>query len=119
MEARVWIGTKGRYNPLQQYERGILSLDGNTLTFRGGGEPVFMNLSEVEFGFPLSMSGTGFVMTVRGMKAYVWFYDPFAGRDTLIKSGDKDEATIEGAKSWFEGRRAAKPWLKTLRSIAH
>jgi hypothetical protein len=116
MEARVWIGTKGRYNPLQQFEQGILSLDGDALTFRGGGEPVCTKLSEVEFGFPLSMTGSGFAMTVRGVKAYVWFYDPFAGRSTLLTRGALDKARIEGAKSWFEGRRAAKPWLKALRS---
>jgi hypothetical protein len=121
MEARVWIGTKGRFNPLQQFEQGILSLDGDALTFRGGGggDTVSTSLSEVEFSFPLSMSGTGFVMTVRGVKSYVWFYDAFAGRSTLITSGDKDAAVRDGAKSWFAGRRAAKPWLKALRSTKY
>jgi len=116
MEARVWIGTKGRFNPLQEFEEGLLRLDGSELTFRGAGEPVSMNVSEVDLDFPMSMTGTGFAMTVRGTKAYVWFYDPFAGRSTLVESGDQDDAMKDGAKSWFKGRRAAKPWLKALRS---
>ncbi len=116
MEARVWIGTKGRFNPLQEFEEGLLRLDGGELTFRGAGEPVSMNLSEVDLDFPLSMTGTGFAMTVRGTKAYVWFYDPFAGRSTLVESGDQDDAMKDGAKGWFTGRKAAKPWLKALRS---
>jgi hypothetical protein len=116
MEARVWIGTKGRYNPLQEFEEGFLSLDGDALMFRVGGDTVSMSLSEVEFSFPLSMTGAGFVMTARGKKAHVWFYDPFAGRSTLVTSGDLDEARLDGARSWFEGRKAAKPWLKTLRA---
>jgi hypothetical protein len=116
MEARVWIGTKGRFNPFQEFEEGVLSLEGDTLTFRTRHDTVSMGLSEVEFGFPLSMSGAGFVMTVRGIKAHVWFYDPFPGRGTLIEAGDRDEAAQEGAKRWFEGRKAAKPWLRTLRS---
>jgi hypothetical protein len=119
MEAGVWIGTKGRFNPLQQFEQRILSLDGDVLTIRGGaGEAVSWSLSDVEFGFPLSMSGAGFVMTVGGVRSFVWFYDPFAGRSTLLTEGDKDAAAIEGAKSWFAGRKAAKPWLKALRSTA-
>jgi hypothetical protein len=115
METRVWIGTKGRFNPLQRFEEGRLSLEGDALTIRGGGDPVSMNLSEVELGFPLSMNGTGFVITARDAKTYVWFYDPFAGRGTLITTGDRDDALKDGAKSWFQGRRAAKPWLKALR----
>ena len=72
MEARVWIGTKGRFNPLQEFEEGLLRLDGGELTFHGAGEPVSMNVSEADLDFPLSMTGTGFAMTVRGTKAYVW-----------------------------------------------
>jgi hypothetical protein len=52
MEAKVWVGKKGRFNPLQ-----------------------------------------------RGVKAYVWFYDPFAGRNALLESGDQDEAMLDGARS--------------------
>ena len=115
MEARVWIGTKGRFNPLQQFEQRILSLERRAHVSRRR-DTVSTSLSEVEFGFPLSMSGTGFVMTVRGVNSYVWFYDPFAGRSTLLKSGNKEKAQLDGAKSWFEGRRAAKPWLKALRA---
>jgi hypothetical protein len=118
MKAKVWVGTKGRFNPLQEFEERLLSLDGDTLTFRGGRESFSMELSEVALGFPLSMNGAGFVLTVRGAKFHVWFYDPFAGRSTLLTSGDRDEAMKDGARSWFAGRRAAKPWLKTLRVAA-
>ncbi|HXK13331.1 MAG TPA: hypothetical protein VNH45_02240 [Gaiellaceae bacterium] len=116
MESRVWIGTKGRYDPRQRFEEAILSFDGDTLTFRGDGMPVSLNLSEVRFDFPRSMSKAGFLMTQRGIKAYIWFYDPFAGRKTLISSGDKDEAVRDGVHSCFVGRRVAKPWLKALRA---
>jgi hypothetical protein len=116
MESRVWIGTKGRFDPRQRFEEAILSLGGDTLSFRGDGRPVSLNLSEIRLDFPRSMSKAGFLMTQRGIKAYIWFYDPFAGRTTLISSGDTDEAIRDGANSWFMGRRAAKPWLKALRA---
>jgi hypothetical protein len=119
MEARVWIGTKGRFNPFQRYEEGTLSLDGDVLTFRGAGDAASMSLSEVEFSFPRSMTGTGFVMKVRGIKAVVYFLDPFAARNAMLESGDVDDGGPAATISFFEGRRAAKPWLKTLRAVAH
>jgi len=119
MDAHVWIGTKGRFNPFQQFEEGTLTLDGSALVFRGAGEPVLMHLSEVEFRFPLSMTGTGFVLTVRGVKAYVYFMDPAASRKAVLESGDVDDGGVAGATSFFEGRRAGKPFLKALRAVAH
>ena len=62
------------------------------------------------------MIGTGFVLTAGGTKSYIWFYDPFAGRSTFLESGDADEANLEGAWSWFKGRKSAKPWLRALRA---
>jgi hypothetical protein len=119
MEARVWVGKKGRFNPLQRFEEWTLSLHRDTLTFRDrNGVTMAAALSEVELSFPLSMTGAGFVLAARGVRAYVWFYDPFAGRSAFLESGDKDAAQLEGAKRWFEGRRAAKPWLKALRAAA-
>ena len=119
MEARVWIGTKGRFNPFQQYEEGTLSLDGDVLTFHGVGDAASMSLSEVEFSFPRSMTGTGFIMKVRGIKATVYFLDPFAARNAMLESRRRGRRGRAGTISFFEGRRAAKPWLKTLRAIAH
>ncbi len=49
-------------------------------------------------------------MKVPGIKAYVYFFDPFAGRNAMLESGDVDDARREGALSLFAGRRAAKPW---------
>ena len=113
----MWLGVKGRFNPLQNYHGGILRFDGETLSFRGDrGETLATTLSEAKLDFPLSMTGTGFELTVEGKKLYVWFYDPFAGRDKLLNGGDLDESRIEGAVGWFKGRSAAKPWLKTLRA---
>ncbi len=117
VEARVWVGSKGRFNPLQRFEEWTLSLYRDTLTFRDrNGITMSAALSEVELSFPLSMSGAGFVLVARGAKAYIWFYDPFASRKALLESGDQDGATLEGARSWLQGRRAAKPWLKALRA---
>jgi hypothetical protein len=119
LEARVWLGSKGRFNPLQQFSEGSLRLDGDVLTFRGDqGETLATTLSEAQVGFPLSMTGAGFVLTVRGKTSYVWFYDPFAGRGTLLSGGGLNKARLEGAKGWFKGRKAAKPWLKALRASA-
>ena len=118
MEARVWVGKKGRFNPLQRFEEWTLRLDGDALMFRDrNGVTMSASLSEIEFSFPFSMSGAGFVLTRRGVRAYVWFYDPFAGRSSLLENGDKDEAMLAGAKSWLAGRRVAKPWLKALRAV--
>jgi hypothetical protein len=36
----------------------------------------------------------------------------------MLKGSDQDEATIENAKSFFEGRKVAKPWLQALRAAA-
>jgi len=117
MEAKVWVGKKGRFNPLQRFEVWTLRLDRDTLTFRDrNGVTMCARLSDVELSFPLSMSGAGFVLAARGVRAYVWFYDPFAGRSAFLEDGDKDGAQLEGAMSWFQGRRAAKPWLKALRA---
>jgi hypothetical protein len=119
LEARVWLGSKGRFNPLQEFARGTLLLEGRALTFRGDeGETLATTLAEAQLDFPLSMSGAGFVLTVSGRKSYVWFYDPFAGRGTLLRSGKLRKAQLDGAKSWFEGLKAARPWLKTLRASA-
>ena len=38
-------------------------------------------------------------------RTHVWFSDPFAGRNAML--------------SGFQGRKAAKPWLKALRAVAH
>lgn len=119
LEARVWLGTKGRFNPLQEFSEGVLRLDGEALTFRGDqGETLETTLPEAQLGFPLSMTGAGFELTVRGQKSYVWFYDPFAGRATLLSSGKLNKARLDGGKSWLMGRKAAKPWLKALRAAA-
>jgi hypothetical protein len=117
MEAHVWIATK-RYSPFQQCEERILSLEGETITVRGEGGAVSMSLSEVELRFPRSMLGAGFELIVGGGKLYFWFYNPFTGRDAMLKSSDQDEATIENTKGWLDGRRAAKPWLQALRAAA-
>lgn len=115
----MWVGKKGRFNPLQHFEEWTLSLHRETLTFRDrNGVTMCAPLAEVQLAFPFSMSGAGFVLTARGVKAYVWFYDPFAGRSAFLESGDKDGAQFEGARSWLAGRRAAKPWLKALRAAA-
>jgi hypothetical protein len=119
LEARVWVGSKGRFNPLQQFAEGTLRLDGDALTFSGDqGQTLSTTLSEAQLGFPFSMTGAGFELTVRGQKSYVWFYDPFAGRDTLLGSGRLNKARVDGGKAWFKARKAAKPWLKTLRASA-
>jgi hypothetical protein len=64
------------------------------------------------------MLGAGFELIVGGGKLYFWFYDPFTGRDVMLKRSDQDEATIENAKSFFEGRKAAKPGSQALRAVA-
>ena len=46
-----------------------------------------------------------------------WFYDPFKGRDAMLEGSDENEANLENAKGFFEGRRAAKPWLQALRAV--
>ena len=115
----MWLGSKGRFNPVQEFTEGTLRLEGEALTFLSDeGETLATTLSEAQLGFPLSMSGTGFVLTVADKRSYVWFYDPFAGRGTLLRSGKLRKAQVDGAKSWFKGRRAAKPWLKALRASA-
>jgi hypothetical protein len=77
-----------------------------------------MSMSEIELRFPRSMLGAGFELIKDGGKLYFWFYDPFTGRDAMLKGSDEDEATIENAKGFMEGRKVAKPWLKTLRAAA-
>ena len=48
----MWLGTKGRFNPLQQFSEGMLRLDGDELTFRGEqGETIATTLSEAQLGF--------------------------------------------------------------------
>ena len=117
MEAFVWVGTRGRFNPFQRFERGVLSLEGDMLTFRGrGGDTVATRLSEANLRFPLSMMGGGFVMTMRNAKSYVWFSDPYATRNALLRSGDSFDAGLGGAKSELKGRRAARAWLKALKA---
>lgn len=116
METHVWIATK-RYSPFQQCEERILGLEGETLTVRGEGGTVSMSLSEIELRFPRSMLGAGFELIKGGGKLYFWFYDPFTGRNAMLK-GDEDEATIENAMGFLGGRRAAKPWLQALRAAA-
>lgn len=117
METHVWIATK-RYSPFQQSEERILGLEGETLTVRGEGGTWSSSLSDIELRFPRSMLGSGFELIVGGGKLYFWFYDPFTGRDAMLKGSDQDEATIENATSFFEGRKAAKPWLQALRAAA-
>jgi len=117
METHVWIATK-RYSPFQQCEERILGLEGETLTVRGEGGAVSMSLSEIELRFPRSMLGAGFELVMGGGKLYFWFYDPFTGRNAMLKGSDENEATIENAKGFVEGRRAAKPWLQALRAAA-
>ena len=34
----------------------------------------------------------------------------------MFKGSDQDEANLENTKGFFEGRRAAKPWLQALRA---
>lgn len=119
MEARVWVGSRGRFNPLQRFEEWTLILDRDTLTFRDrNGLTMSEALSKVRLSFPFTMSGAGFVLEKRGVRAYVWFYDPLAGRSRLLEGGDLGEAQLDGARSWFQGRRAAKPWLRALRAAA-
>jgi hypothetical protein len=117
METHVWIATK-RYSPFQQSEERILGLEGETLTVRGEGGTWSSSLSDIELRFPRSMLGAGFELIVGGGKLYFWFYDPFTGRDAMLKGSDQDEATIENATSFFEGRKTAKPWLQALRAAA-
>ena len=119
LEARVWLGTKGRFNPLQEFAEGTLRLDGDALTFHDDqGETLATTLSEAQLAFPLSMTGAGFELTVRGQKSYIWFYDPFAGRNTLVSTGRLKKAQMDGGMAWFKARKAAKPWLKVLRASA-
>jgi hypothetical protein len=117
METKVWIATK-RYSPFQQCEERILGLDGDSLWIRGEGGTWTTNVSEVELRFPRSMLGSGFELHVGGGKLYVWFYDVFAGRDAMLAGADQDEASMESTKGFFEGRKAAKPWLQALRAAA-
>ena len=116
MDAHVWIGTKSRWNIFQSYEEGTLTLDGETLTFAGSGGPVVMNLSEIEFRKPRTMTGLGFVMKVRGITATVYFSDPAASRTKMLEGGDENEVNAASVTSLFQGRKAAKPWLQTLRA---
>jgi hypothetical protein len=117
METNVWIATK-RYSPFQQCEERILGLDGETITVRGEGGSVSMSLSEVELRFPRSMLGAGFELLVGAGKLYVWFYDPFTGRNAMLNGSDENEATIENANGFLGARKIAKPWLKALRAAA-
>jgi hypothetical protein len=117
MEAHVWIATK-RYNPFQQCEERILSLERGMITIRGEGGAVTLSLAELELRFPRSMLGAGFELIVGGGKLYFWFYDPFTGRNAMLGGSDENEATIENTKGWLAGRNAAKPWLKALRAAA-
>jgi hypothetical protein len=116
MEAQVWIGTKGLFDPFQSFERGVLTLAGETLTLRSGDDAVTAPLSEIDLAFPLPMMAGGFAMTVDGVRTYVWFYDPFTGRNTLLRRFSLRRAQLAGAGAWLTGLRAARPWLKTLRA---
>ena len=58
-----------------------------------------MSMSEIELRFPRSMLGAGFELIERGSKLYFWFYDPFKGRDAMLKGSDESEATLEKARS--------------------
>ena len=76
-----------------------------------------MSMSEIELRFPRSMLGAGFeLITLGGSKRWFWFYNPFTGRDAMLKGSDQDEANFESTMGLFEGRRAAKPWLQALRA---
>ena len=117
METHVWIATK-RYSPFQQASERILILEGSTLTVRGEGGAVSVDLSEIELRFPRSMLGAGFELIQDGGKLYFWFYDPFAGRDAMLQGSDENEVQMESLKGFFGGRRAAKPWMQALRAAA-
>jgi hypothetical protein len=117
METHIWIATK-RYSPFQQAEERILGLEGSTLSVRGEGGTWSSSLSEIELRFPRSMLGAGFELVLGDGKLYIWFYDPFAGRDAMLKGADENEVSIESTKGWLQGRKAAKPWLQALRAAA-
>jgi len=117
LETPVWLAFK-RWNPFQQTYQGVLRLEDDMLSFHGpNGEAFRSALADARCKFPRSMSGMGFELTVQGTKLYVWFSDPFAGRTAMLEGGDQDEANMENAKGFFDGRRAAKPWLRTLRAV--
>jgi len=116
LETHVWLSTK-RYSPFQQPLEGTLSFDGHALTFLGDeGQVLETTLSEARLTFPRSMLGQGFELKVRETKLYLWFADPFAGRQAILESGDQDDANVATAKGFFEGRKNAKPWLRALRA---
>jgi hypothetical protein len=118
MEATVWIGRKGLFNPFRSIEPGTLALDGERLTLGGSGKTVTAALSELKLAFPLAMMGGGFAMTVDGATTYVYFYDPFAGRNAFLRRPSLRRAQLRGGAAWLGGLRAARPWLKTLRAAA-
>jgi hypothetical protein len=116
LETRVWLALS-RVSPFQQTLNGVLRLDGETLSFEGDrGEAIAMRLSDANLAFPRSMIGMGFVWKLQGRKVYVWFSNPFAARETLLEGGDEDEANAESVTGTFAGRKAARPWLSTLRA---
>jgi hypothetical protein len=118
LETRVWLALS-RVSPFQRTLNGVLRLDGETLSFEGdGGEAIAMRLADADLSFPRSMIGMGFVWRVHGRKVYVWFSNPFAARETLLEGGDEDEANAESVTGTFAGRKAAGPWLRTLRAAA-
>jgi hypothetical protein len=116
LETRVWLALS-RVSPFQRTLNGVLRLDGDTLSFTGdGGEAIAMRLEDAHLSFPRSMIGMGFVWKVQGRKVYVWFSNPFTARETLLEGGDEDEVNAESAEGTFAGRKAARPWLSTLRA---
>lgn len=80
---------------------------------------VSVDAKDAQLAFPRLMTGMGFEMTVGGVRTHVWFSDRFAGRNAMLSGSDQDEANVANAKGWFQGRKAAKPWLKALRAVAH
>jgi hypothetical protein len=116
LETRVWLALS-RVSPFQRTLKGVLRLDGETLSFEGDrGETIAMRLADAALAFPRSMIGMGFVWKVQGRKLYVWFSDPFSARETLLQGGDEDEANADSVNGVFSGRKAAGPWLRTLRA---
>ena len=95
-----------RYSPFQQSEERILGLEGETLTVRGEGGTWSSSLSDIELRFPRSMLGAGFELIVGGGKLYFWSYDPFTGRDAMLKAATR---TRRPSRTPRASSRAEKP----------